>query len=384
LEYIELDYSAPQISRLCERGHGHREFVRFPSMAASAPSASSKTRQASRPTRPARQRSGSRHEILLVAPDHGLLFEVTGLADIFATTNRILEERGREPFYVWKVASTTRERTITGSSGLRVEADVCLHELDPSRQRGTVMVTGRGGRLWPHGLPHVASWLRAASRRVDRIASVCAGTFLLAEAGILRGRNATSHWKCVLELAARYPDTRVASDPIYVRDGKVSTSAGASAGFDLALAFVEEDLGSAIARDVARQLVMYLRRPGGQSQFSVALEREAPSDGPIRKVQAWILDHLDEDLRVERLAEQAAMSPRNFARVFAREIGTTPARHVEELRLESARRHLENSGDTIERIASRCGLGSALELRRVFDRHLGVTPGEYRERFGSI
>lgn len=342
------------------------------------------SRGAPRGSRPARHHSGSLHEILLVAPDHGLLFEVAGLADIFATANRILEDRHKAPFYSWKVASTTRERVIVGSSGLRILADACLHEIDPARQRGTVMVTGRGGRLWPHGLPEVAHWLRIAASKVDRIASVCAGTFLLAEAGILRGRNATSHWKCVLELAARYPETHVASDPIYVRDGKVSTSAGASAGFDLALAFVEEDLGSEIARDVARQLVMYLRRPGGQSQFSVALEREASTDGPIRKVQAWIMDHLDEDLRVERLAEQAAMSPRNFARVFAREVGTTPARHVEELRLESARRHLEGSSDTVERIASRCGLGSALELRRVFDRHLGVTPGEYRQRFGSI
>lgn len=332
----------------------------------------------------ARLRQQQRHEVLLVAPDNGLLFEVAGLADIFSTANKCLEDRGKAPFYSWKVASTTRDRTIVGGSGVRIQADVCLHELDPARQRGTIMVTGRGGRLWPHGLPGVSAWLRAASRKVDRVASVCAGTFLLADAGLLKGKHATSHWKCVLELAARYPETTVESDPIYVRDGKVSTSAGASAGFDLALAFVEEDLGAEIARDVARQLVMYLRRPGGQSQFSAALEREAPSDGPIRKIQSWILEHLDEDLRVERLAEQAAMSPRHFARVFAQEVGTTPARYIEQLRLESARRHLERSKETIESVASRCGLSSALELRRLFDKHLGVTPGDYRARFGSI
>lgn len=319
-----------------------------------------------------------------MAPDNGLLFEVAGLGDIFATANTCLSNRGKPPYYAWKVVSTTDSRVVTGSSGVRILADACLHEIDPSSVRGTVMVTGRGGKLWPHRLPEVSKWLETAARKSSRIASVCAGTFLLGDAGLLRGKRATSHWKCVAELASRYPEAEIEADSIYVRDGKLSTSAGASAGFDLALAFVEEDLGSDIARDVARQLVMYLRRPGGQSQFSVALEREATSDGPIRRLQHWIQENLADDLRVERLAERAAMSPRNFARVFAQEVGTTPGRYIEEVRLESAKRYLESTRETVESVASRCGLRSALELRRLFDRHLGVTPGEYRERFGSI
>lgn len=327
---------------------------------------------------------GALHEILVVAPDDGLLFEVAGLGDIFATANRLLAERGRPRFYAWKVVSASPRLVVTGSSGMRIQADASLTEVDPTRVRGTVLVTGRGGAHWKGGYPEVADWLRVASRRARRVASVCAGAFLLAEAGVLRGRRATTHWRAALELAARHPDVQVEADRIFVRDGRFATSAGASAGFDLALAFVEEDLGAEIARGVARQLVLYLRRPGGQSQFSAALEREAAGSRPIRELQAWMQEHLDEDLRVERLAERAAMSPRNFARVFQRETGTTPARHVEEIRLESARRQLESGAETIERIADRCGLGSALELRRLFDRHLGVTPGDYRERFGSI
>jgi transcriptional regulator GlxA family with amidase domain len=174
----------------------------------------------------------------------------------------------------------------------------------------------------------------------------------------------------------------VEADSIFVQDGKVFTSAGAAAGMDLALSFVEADLGSDVARMVARFLVIYLRRPGGQSQFSTALEREAGSPGPVRDIQSWILEHLDQDLRVERLAEQVAMSPRNFARVFCREVGITPARYVEELRVEEAKRRLERSDEIVERIGVECGLGSALGLRRAFQRHLGISPGEYRERFG--
>lgn len=322
------------------------------------------------------------HEVLFIVPEKGLLVEVAGLCDIFARANILLPQASRLPRYSWRVASTTRRKTIEGSSGLKVQADALLSELDPTRRWGTVIVTGRGPEIAVNNA--VSDWLRIASRRAGRLASVCAGTFLLAEAGLLDGRRATTHWKRTSELARRHPDIQVEEDPIYVQDGRIFTSAGATAGFDLALSLVERDLGFTIAQDVARDLVLYLRRPGGQSQFSAALDREARSDSPIRTLQIWILEHLRDDLRIERLAERAAMSPRNFARVFLEEVGTTPARYVEELRLEAAKRRLENLGDSLERIAADCGFGSALNLRRAFQKHLGISPREYAERFGRI
>ena len=322
------------------------------------------------------------HEILFIVPENGLLVEVAGLCDIFARANFALPDSSRLPRYSWRVASTTRRKMIEGSSGLKVVADAQLAELDPTRRWGTVIVTGRG----PEGAATeaVSDWLRLAARRAGRIVSVCAGAFLLAEAGLLDGRRATTHWQRTDELARRHPRVLVDPAPIYTQDGRIFTSGGATAGFDLALWLVERDLGFTIAQEVAKTMVLYLRRPGGQSQFSAALAREASSESPIRALQVWILEHLKEDLRVERLARRSAMSPRNFARVFTDEVGTTPARYVEELRLAAAKRRLENSDGSIERIAADCGFGSAVNLRRVFQRHLGIAPRDYIERFGRI
>jgi transcriptional regulator GlxA family with amidase domain len=322
------------------------------------------------------------HEILFIVPENGLLVEVAGLCDIFSRANLALPDSSRLPRYSWRVASTTRRKMIEGSSGLKVVADAQLADLDPTRRWGTVIVTGRG----PEGAANeaVSDWLRLAARRAGRIVSVCAGAFLLAEAGLLDGKRATTHWQRIDELARRHPGVLVDHAPIYTQDGRVFTSGGATAGFDLALSLVERDLGFAIAQEVAKTMVLYLRRPGGQSQFSAALAREASSESPIRSLQVWILQHLKEDLRVERLARRSAMSPRNFARVFTDEVGTTPARYVEELRLEAAKRRLENSDGSIERIAADCGFGSGVNLRRVFQRHLGIAPRDYVERFGRI
>lgn len=322
------------------------------------------------------------HEILFIVPENGLLVELAGLCDIFSRANHCLPEASRLPRYSWQVASTTRRKTVLGSSGLKVLADTPLSDLDPTRRYGTVFVTGRGAEVSSNEA--VSEWLRIAAKRAGRIASVCAGAFLLAEAGLLRDRRATTHWKRTDELASRHPDIQVESDPIFVQDGRIFTSAGATAGFDLALSLVERDMGFEVAQAVARDLVIYLRRPGGQSQFSAALAHEARSGSPVRALQTWILDHLREDLRVERLAERVAMSPRNFARVFLEEVGRTPARYVEELRLETAKRRLETAGESVERVALECGFASALNLRRVFQRHLGISPVQYVERFGRI
>jgi transcriptional regulator GlxA family with amidase domain len=321
-------------------------------------------------------------EILFIVPENGLLVEVAGLCDIFSRANLALPDSSRLPRYSWRLASTTRRKMIEGSSGLKVMADAQLAELDPTRRWGTVIVTGRG----PEGAVNeaVSDWLRLAARRAGRIVSVCAGAFLLAEAGLLDGRRATTHWQRTDELAQRHPRVLVDPAPIYTQDGRIFTSGGATAGFDLALSLVERDLGFTIAQEVAKTMVLYLRRPGGQSQFSASLAREASSESPIRALQAWILEHLKEDLRVDRLARRSAMSPRNFARVFTEEVGTTPARYVEELRLEAAKRRLENDDGSIERIAADCGFGNAVNLRRVFQRHLGIAPRDYVERFGRI
>jgi transcriptional regulator GlxA family with amidase domain len=223
--------------------------------------------------------------------------------------------------------------------------------------------------------------LRAAAGRSRRVASVCTGAFLLARAGLLDGRRATTHWNSCGELARRYPAVHVESDPIFVRDGDVYTSAGVTAGIDLALALVDEDLGPKLARDVARWLVLFLRRPGGQSQFSAALAGQQAEREPLRDLQGWVMDHLDEDLTVPALAERVFMSPRNFARAFKREVGMTPAVYVETVRVERARTLLETGGEGVEQVARRCGFGTVETMRRVFRRRLGVSPGDYRQRF---
>jgi transcriptional regulator GlxA family with amidase domain len=212
---------------------------------------------------------------------------------------------------------------------------------------------------------------------------MCTGTFLLAAAGLLDGRRATSHWLFCDELTRLFPKVRVERDPIYIRDGAIYTGVGASAGLDLALALVEADVGRRIALAVAKREVFFLKRPGGQAQFSVQLSAQIAEREPLRDLQTWISDHLDADLSVEALARRAAMSSRNFCRVFVREVGMTPGRFVERARLEAARRLLEDSARSVPAVAAACGFGSAETLRLAFQRALGVSPKTYRSRFYS-
>jgi transcriptional regulator GlxA family with amidase domain len=320
-------------------------------------------------------------DVLIAVAEEGLLLEAAGIADIFSTANEVASAGGRGPRYRLSVATAQRHRVAHGRSGLSLLADACLAELRPSAPRDTIIMTGRGASAEEREA--LASWFKAAAPHARRVVSVCSGAFVLAQAGLLDGRKATTHWKVMDELERTFPKIKVQKGPIYVRDGSTWTSAGASSGFDLSLALVEADLGFDVAKEVAQHLVMYLRRPGGQSQFSRYLASQASEEGPVRDVQSWAMEHLASDLRVERLAERAAMSPRNFARVFAKETGTTPARFVELIRLEAARQRLEMGRETVEQVAAACGMGSGLTLRRAFDRELGVSPTEYRERFGS-
>jgi transcriptional regulator GlxA family with amidase domain len=214
---------------------------------------------------------------------------------------------------------------------------------------------------------------------VRRLGAVCVGVFLLAEAGLLNGRRATTHWRYGRELAARHAAIRVEHDPLWVKDGNIYTSAGISAGIDLALAWAEEDCGAALAHEAARELVLFLRRPGGQPQVSVSLASQASEMASIRELQIWIAEHLERRLSVEELAGRMAMSVRNFERVFTREVGTTPSQYVLQTRVEAARRLLERSDGGLKRVAATAGFGSADVMRRAFVRLLGITPRRYRE-----
>ena len=227
-------------------------------------------------------------------------------------------------------------------------------------------------------------WLRRRAPRCRRVCSVCIGTFLLAEAGLLRGRRAVTHWMYCGLLATRHPEIRVESDAIYVRDGAIWTSAGVTTGIDLALALIEQDCGRAVAMHVARMLVVYLRRMGGQSQYSALLASQVESvSETFADLERWISENLTADLRVESLAERAGMSPRNFARRYTAERKRTPARAVESIRVDAARRALEETTDRIDEIARRCGFSNEEQLRGAFSRHVGIPPRAYRARFAA-
>jgi transcriptional regulator GlxA family with amidase domain len=245
----------------------------------------------------------------------------------------------------------------------------------------TLVVPGGLGVVEAERNDALIGWLRAAAARSRRVASVCNGAFLLARAGLLDDHRATTHWAATAELQRRYPAIKVESDPIFVRDGDVWTSAGVTAGMDLALALVEADHGRDLALETARWLVLFLKRPGGQSQFSAQLSAQLAERRPLRDLQSWISDNLDADLSVPSLARRACMSERNFARAFRREVGVTPAAYVEHARVERARQQLESTDTPIDAIAARCGFGTPETMRRAFHRRLHVNPNAYRSHF---
>jgi transcriptional regulator GlxA family with amidase domain len=245
----------------------------------------------------------------------------------------------------------------------------------------TLMVAGGYGVRDAQHDKELVDWVRGAASRSRRVTSVCSGAFVLAAAGLLDGRRATTHWGWTDQLARRYPAIDVDPDPIYVRDGDVWTSAGVTAGMDLSLALVEDDLGAEVALDVARRLVLFARRPGGQAQFSVQLAAQAVGPGPLQELQTWIAENVSADLSVAALARHSHMAPRTLARAFAREVGMTPASYVESVRVEQARARLESGSAPLATIARACGFGTAETMRRAFHRRLGVSPADYRSRF---
>jgi len=315
--------------------------------------------------------------VLMVLFDQVQSLDVTGPLEVFTGANTWRAQHGDDPVYDIRTASLGGHMVRT-SSGLRVTPDEDLRAAAAGRL-GLLIVPGGEGSRRP--APELVAWLRARARRAERLVSVCTGAFLLAEAGLLDGRRVTTHWAYCATLASKYPAIRVEEDPIFVRDGNVATSAGVTAGIDLALALVEDDLGRDAALDIARHLVVFLRRPGNQAQFSAQLAGQLANREPLRDVQRWITDHPAADLSVEALASQASLSPRQFARAFAAEVGMPPGRYVDRVRLETARRRLEDTADGVEQTARACGYGTPEAMRRAFIRALGVSPGEYRRRF---
>jgi transcriptional regulator GlxA family with amidase domain len=323
----------------------------------------------------------TRHIDILAFQDVQLL-DVAGPLQVFATANELARASGLAATpdvpYMPRVVATTPGQ-ITTSAGL----GLVVHPLPPKGEPpDTLIVAGGWGVHAAAQDAALVKWVRQQAPRSRRVASVCTGAFLLAAAGLLDRRRAVTHWTRCAELAQRYPSIRVEADPIFIRDGQVWTSAGVTAGIDLALALVEEDLGRTLALDVARHLVVFLKRPGGQAQFSATLSLQKEGDR-FGELHAWVSENFAADLSVAALAERAGMSERSFVRHYRAQTGITPARAIEQLRLEAARRLLGDTAFSIKRIAARCGYGSEETMRRSFVRSAGVTPQAYRERFSA-
>ncbi|WP_030751889.1 GlxA family transcriptional regulator [Streptomyces griseus] len=314
--------------------------------------------------------------VLVVLFDGVQSLDVTGPVEVFHAAGWA-SGASREPYPI-RTASLDGGPVRTGS-GLRILPDTSLDEAVAGGPPHTLVVPGGEGTRG--AAPALVEWLRTHGPGVERLVSVCTGALRLAEAGLLDGHRATTHWMACEHLARRHPEVEVDPDPIFVRDGRVATSAGVTAGIDLALALVEEDLGREAALAIARLLVVFLRRPGNQAQFSVQLAAQTARREPLRDLQAWIAEHPDGDLSVERLAARARLSPRHFARAFHAETGVTPGRYVDRIRLEHARRLLEETTRGVEEVSRAAGYGTPEAMRRAFVKALGTAPADYRRRF---
>jgi transcriptional regulator GlxA family with amidase domain len=314
-----------------------------------------------------------RHVVVLVYPDV-MAMDVCGPMDAFAMANS-LANRG---LYRLSIAAVTTDPVKT-SVGFCFVPNSALADLEGPID--TLLVAGGYGYVAASRDRALTDWLREAAPRARRRGSICTGAFLLAASGLLDGRRATTHWALASSFARDFPSTTLEVDSIFVRDGQTYTSAGVSAGIDLALALIEEDHGRAFALRVARSLVVFLKRPGGQSQFSAHLQAQFSSIPAIRKAQEWALAHLAEDLSANALAARVGMSERNFRRLFVDVLQETPREYVERIRLDEARRQIEDTDLPAQAVAKRSGFGTVSSLRRAFVRQFGVTPQWYRERF---
>lgn len=322
--------------------------------------------------------SSEPRRIAILAFDGVQSLDITGPAEVFNGVSRRAVDKGEAPPYGVELIAP-RSGLFNTTGGIRMQADrstaACRGPID------TLIVAGGQGAPAAAADPALRRWLVRATERSRRVASVCTGALVLAAAGLLDGRRATTHWASCDQLAREHPEVKLEPDAIFVRDGELWTSAGVTTGMDLALAMVEEDLGHEVALEIARYLVVFMQRPGGQSQFSSHLKAQRAEREPLRDLQAWIADNLTADLRVEALAERVHMSPRSFARAFTNEVGLPPGAYVEAVRIERAKQQLQHGGKPVEAIAGECGFGSAETMRRAFGRRVGAAPADYRARF---
>src|SRR6516164_6360153 len=315
--------------------------------------------------------------IVIVGYDDITSLDLSGPLEAFS--NAFLEDSKGNPQPCYKVTiAALGAKTFRSESGLQMTAACSLHSL---RRMDTLLIPGgRAMRLSPSG-PKLADWISRRAGSIRRIASVCTGVFGVAPTGLLDGRKVTTHWRFAAELASRFPALKIDANALYVRDGKFYTSAGITAGIDLSLALIEEDFGPQVALAVARELVVYMKRPGGQEQFSAPLKFQVASTSRFADLEAWMLGHLDKDLSVEVLAEHMNLCPRQFSRRFKVEFNSSPAAFVQRLRLDEARKRLSAAGSTVEGVARSVGFQDTDSFRRAFVQHFGVAPSQYRGRF---
>ncbi|HEY7628457.1 MAG TPA: helix-turn-helix domain-containing protein [Ilumatobacteraceae bacterium] len=322
----------------------------------------------------------TRRAVVIVAYDGIQPLDVVGPHEVFAGANSVLAARRRAAHSYDLSIVSQRGAPVVSESGLQL---VTTPLPSPRARLDTLLIPGGEGSQTARYDDGLVDWIRAAARRSRRVATVCSGTFIAAAAGLLDGRTVTTHWSRARQLADEYPRITVDADPIYRHDGPVWTSAGVTAGIDLALALVEDDHGTDVAQIVARYLVMFLHRPGGQTQFAAPVWVPRAERSAVRAAQDYVDAHPAADHRLDLLARRAAMSTRHFSRVFIGEVGETPARYVERVRVEAARAELERTDASLDVVATQCGFGSAESLRRAFHRRVGVAPDAYRRRFRS-
>lgn len=303
--------------------------------------------------------------------------EAVGALTVFDYANAQLKNKGARPLYDIHLIAP-EQGPVQSDSLIRLDAQALR---DGGLPHTALVVGARDIGPAVHQNRVIVDWCRHAAGRIERLVGVCSGAFFLAQAGILDGLDATTHWSVASRLSTEFPAINVNADAIFIQNGRIWTCAGVSAAIDLSLALVEQDLGQDLALSIARELVVYLKRPGGQSQFSQHLDSQMTPHAGIRRLQLWILQNLDQELSLEALAGQANMSGRNLRRVFQRQTGRSPSEFIEQARLERARRLLADGDNALKRIAAQCGFSSEDHMRRVFQRHLGVTPKAYREQY---
>jgi len=322
--------------------------------------------------------------IVIVAMPDAMALDIICPSDVFHNANRLSadEKSDRKINYNVVIVSATKDLLVKTNSGLVIQCERSIYDID--FRIDTLIIGGFSMEYDWKSQPGLVKWIRENHVDIRRVCAVCIGAFVLAEAGLLEHKKATTHWLNANDLERSYQNILVNPDPIFIKDQNVYTSGGASAGIDLALALVEEDNGRELSLKIAKTLVLYLKRPGNQSQFSDILLHQEATKKPIADLQQWIKNNLKAELTVKSLSEKVFMSQRNFARVFHTEIGLTPAKYIEKLRIECAKRLLEDSNEPLERIAATCGFHSADTMRKIFLRNIKVTPFDYRNLFGTL